>query len=242
MINSFTFNGINTAQYGLFVGGQQTFGSPARDVTKVTIPGRNGDLVRDNGRYMNISISYTVVIMPENSLHDFPAMARKLKSDLLSVKGYARLEDTYQPDYFRLARVDGSLEFETGAYNVHGKTQIVFDCMPQLFRKDGEVAQTFSAAGEINNPTAFDAKPVIRVNGSGNCSVTIGNQIITISDLTGYVDIDCETMNCYNGVENCNSKVTLGSQGFPVLPPGDTGVAFAGGTTSVIITPRWWEL
>ena len=217
MINSFTFNNISTANYGLYVGGQHTFNSPQRDVTKVSIPGRNGDLVRDNGRFLNVEVAYTVVIMPDSIPADFAEATKNLKADLLSVKGYARLEDTYQPE-------------------------VVFDCMPQLWLKSGETAQTFSASGTINNPTAFDAKPLIRVNGSGDCSVTIGNQIIAISDVDGYVDIDCETMNCYNGVENCNSKVTLGSQGFPVLHPGETGVAFAGGTTSVIITPRWWEL
>ena len=242
MINSFTFNNICTADYGLYVGGQRTFNSPQRDVTKVSIPGRNGDLVRDNGRFLNVEVAYTVVIMPDSIPADFAEATKNLKADLLSVKGYARLEDTYQPDHFRLARVSGAVDFETGAYNLHGKTQVVFDCMPQLWLKAGETAQTFSASGTINNPTAFDAKPLIRVNGSGDCSVTIGNQIITISDVDGYVDIDCETMNCYNGIENCNSKVTLGNQGFPVLPHGNTGIDFGGGTTSVVITPRWWTI
>lgn len=236
-INSFTYNGVSSETLGLYVGGQQTFGSPQRDVTKVSIPGRNGDLVRDNGRFLNAEIAYNVVAMS-----DFKNKAKRVRNWLMSAKGYQRLEDTYQPDHFRLARVSGAVDFETGAYNLHGKTQVVFDCMPQLWLKSGETAQTFSASGTINNPTAFDAKPLIRVNGSGDCSVTIGNQIITISDVNGHVDIDCETMNCYNGIENCNSKVTLGSQGFPVLPPGNTGVDFAGGTTSVEITPRWWEL
>lgn len=242
MINSFTFNGISTADYGLYVGGQKTFNSPQRDITKVSIPGRNGDLVRDNGRFMNIPIAYTVVIMPHSIPSDFATMAEDFKSLLLSTKGYKRLEDTYQPAYYRMAAFNDVLEFETGAYNLHGKTQVIFDCMPQLWLKEGETAQTFSGAGTINNPTAFDAKPLIRVYGSGDCTVTIGNQIITLEDVDGYVDIDSETMNCYNGTENCNSQVTLGSQGFPVLPHGNTGIDFGGGTTSVEITPRWWTV
>ena len=242
MINSFTFNGISTADYGLYVGGQKTFNSPQRDITKVSIPGRNGDLVRDNGRFLNIPVAYTVVIMPHNIPSDFATMTADFKSLLLSTKGYKRLEDTYQPDYYRMAAFNDVMEFETGAYNLHGKTQVVFDCMPQLWLKSGETVQTFSASGTINNPTAFDARPLIRVNGSGDCTVTIGNQIISIDDVDGYVDIDCETMNCYNGVVNCNSKVTLGNQGFPVLPHGNTGIDFGGGTTSVVITPRWWTI
>jgi phage-related protein len=237
VINSFTFNGVSSETIGLYVGGQKTFGAPQRDVTKVSIPGRNGDLVRDNGRFLNTEIAYNVVAMD-----DFTETAMSVRNWLMSVKGYARLEDTYHPDHFRIARVTGTIDFETSAYNKTGKAQVVFDCRPQRFLKSGETAVILSAEGTVTNPTLFDAKPLIRVRGSGDCSVTIGNQIIAIEDVDGYVDIDCETMNCYNGTVNCNSKVTLGAQGFPVLPPGNTGIDFAGGTTSVEITPRWWEI
>lgn len=63
MINSFTFNGVSSETIGLYVGGQNTFGAPQRDVTKISIPGRNGDLVRDNGKFLNSEISYNVVAM-----------------------------------------------------------------------------------------------------------------------------------------------------------------------------------
>lgn len=246
-MNSFTFNGISTDTYGLYVGGQRTFNSPQRDVTKVSIPGRNGDLVRDNGRFLNVSIAYTVVLMPESTQVSFAEAARQLKADLLSVVGYARLEDTYQPDHFRMARVDGAIDFETGAYNYTGKTQVTFDCMPQRFLKSGETVKEMTPSSSIIyrivvNPTQFSSKPLIRVYGSGDCEVTVGNQTITLEDVDDHIDIDSETMNCYNGVENCNGKVTLGSQGFPTLPPGPTTIQMAGGTTKVEITPRWWEL
>lgn len=546
MINSFTYNGKNTAELGLYVGGQHTFGAPQRDVTKVAIPGRNGDLVRDNGRFLNSEIMYNIVAMNE-----FAESAKNVRNWLMRSSGYHRLEDTYDPDHFRMARVAGTVDFETGAYNATGKTQVTFDCMPQRFLKSGEtviscdpversasgeiasfetdyvvpmtsaevsfspvqdlngydspwpagggknklnilpltpikvengitftvnndgtvtangtatsqcqiywripadIAKTFgnmvldvldgqvnsgitgileeaappytryanttwypvisdaianisaananlslqiqqgttvnnfllkpmirpadSASGfapytnicpisgnmgvelkigatyptavntysvtfadhgtvyggtvdlvsgkltveewgniasyngenitepwlssmdvysagatpttgaqvvyklatppleyalspqqietlqgennvwsdageisltfydpaELDNPTPFDSKPLIRAYGSGNGQVTIGNQIIALTDIDGYIDIDCETMNCYNGVENCNSKVTLGAQGFPTLPPGITAVSFGGGVTKVEITPRWWEL
>lgn len=236
-INSFTFNGVSSASKNLYVGGQHTFNSPQRDVTKVSVPGRNGDLVQDNGRFLNSQIAYNVVAMS-----DFVNTAKSVRNWLLSVTGYARLEDTYHPDHYRMARVADVIEFETSAYNATGKASITFDCMPQRFLKSGETATSFTGSGTITNPTPFPSKPLIRVRGSGNCSVTIGNQTITLTGVSGYIDIDCDTMNCYNGSANKNANVTLGSQGFPTLKSGSTGVSFSGGTTKVEITPRWWEL
>lgn len=242
MINSFTFNGVSSEDIGLYVGGQNTFGAPQRDVTKVSIPGRNGDLVRDNGKFLNSEISYNVVVM-----NDFAKTAMAVRNWLLSVKGYARLEDTYHPFHFRMARVSDTISFETSAYNLTGKAQVIFDCKPQRFLKSGEIAVSMAKNGSaanrtITNPTPFDSRPLIKVIGSGDGTVTVGNQIITLTDIDEYIDIDCETMNCYNGVVNCNSNVALGTQGFPVLPSGDTTFAMTGGVTRCEVTGRWWEL
>lgn len=236
-INSFTFNGISSETKGLYVGGQFTFNSPQRDVTKVSIPGRNGDLIRDNGRYLNVQVAYNVVAMS-----NFASTAQGVRNWLLSAKGYKRLEDTYDTDHYRMAAAFEPLEFETSAYNATGKAQVIFDCMPQRFLKSGETPVTITSTGTLTNPTAFDSKPLIRVNGTGNCQITIGNQIIYLTGVVGYIDIDSETMNCYNGSTNCNSQVTLGSSGYPVLKPGNTGVTINSGATSVVVTPRWWEL
>lgn len=237
MINSFTYNGVSSEFYGLYVGGQRTFGSPQRNITKTSIPGRNGDLIRDNGKYNNVEIAYNIVVMD-----DFVDTAIAVNNWLLSVVGYAELTDTYHPDHFRKAAVSGAIDYTTSAYNLTGKAQVVFDCMPQRFLLTGKVPVLQYSDFTITNPTTFASKPLIRVSGTGTCTVTIGNQIITLTNVDGYIDIDCETMNCYDDVANRNSDVILGSQGFPTLPPGDTGIALGEGTSSVRIIPRWWEL
>lgn len=242
MINSFTFNGISSEALGLYVGGQNTFNAPLRDVTKVSIAGRNGDLVRDNGRFLNVQVAYNIVAM-----EDFAETALAVRNWLLSVNGYARLEDTYHPDHYRMARVSDTITFETSAFNHTGKAQIVFDCKPQRFLKDGETEVSMAKNGStanrtITNPTPFESRPLIRVLGDGDGTITVGNQIITLTGIDEYVDIDSETMNCFKGATNCNSQVALGTKGFPVLPSGDTTFAMTGGVTGAKVTGRWWEL
>lgn len=243
-INYFIFNGESSLDYGVYIGGQGTYNAPQRDVKKVSIPGRNGDLIMDNGRYLNTQVAYNIVVMDE-----FKDKTDAIRAWLSQPTTYVRLEDTYHPEEYRMAMLTGGIEFETSAFNRTGKATVTFDCKPERFLKTGERSETFykaSGVSYINNPTRFYSKPLIRVVGaslsSSNGSVTIGNQIITLTGIDGYVDIDCALMDCFKGTQNANSQVTLGTAGFPALPPGKTGISMSGNILNVEITGRWWTI
>lgn len=235
-MNYLTYNGETSESFGVYIGGQGTYNAPVRDVTKVSVPGRNGDLIKDNGRFLNVSVSYPVVV-----IGDFADKVDLINSWLKSPATYCRLEDTYHPDYYRMAMAVDGIVYETGAWNRSGKGVITFDCKPQKWLKTGETAVTLSASGTISNPTKFNSRPLIKVKGTGAGTVTVNNQVITIDSINTYTDIDCETMDCHKGTANRNSYVHLGGM-FPELKPGSNSVSFAGGVTSVVITGRWWTV
>ena len=237
-LNSFTFNGKDSWEdFGVYIGGQGTYNAPQRVITKTSIPGRNGDLLHDEGRYMNATVTYNIVVM-----HEFREKTDELRAWLLSPTTYVRLTDTYHPDEYRMAIVSGGLDFETSAYNLTGKTQVIFDCKPQRFLKSGENTITLTASGTVTNPTLFDSKPLITVYGNGVCSFTLRNKTVTITDVSSYVVVDSESMNVYKGATSMNDKVTLSDEGFPVLIPGNNGIALGGNTTKIEIVGRWWTI
>lgn len=235
-VNYFTFNGSASSDFGLYVGGQGTYNAPQRDVSKISIPGRNGDLIKDNGRWLNVAVPYNIIVMNE-----FAYTADAVRAWLCSNTDYARLEDTYNPDYFRLARFSSSIEFVTSAFNRTGKATITFDCKPQRFLKTGEIPVNFSGNGVIYNPTRYASRPLIRVLGTGSGTLTIGDYQIGIEDMATYIDIDSEIQDCYIGETSANNKVTM-PNGFPLLPPGETPVGFSGDITGIEITGRWYTL
>ena len=61
-MNSFTFNSISSVDMGLIVESKDIYSMPARDISLVSVPGRNGDVLIDNNRWQNVTISYTVGI------------------------------------------------------------------------------------------------------------------------------------------------------------------------------------
>lgn len=243
-LNYFIFDGESSLDYGVYIGGQGTYNAPQRDIKKVSIPGRNGDLIMDNGRYLNAEVSYNIIVM-DNFRHKTDAIRAWLSKPIT----YARLEDTYHPDEFRMGMLTGGVIFETGAFNKTGKATITFDCKPERFLKSGEIPIVIKddeeLSGKIINPTKYPCKPLIRVNlkaGQTTGTVTIGNQAIVISGASGYVDIDSALMDCYKGAVNCNSQITLGSDGFPIFEPGETGISYSSTIDSITITGRWWTL
>lgn len=234
MIHFFSYAGKRSRDFGIYISGSGSFNAPERDVTMVSIPGRDGDLTIDNGRFKNISIVYPAFIHEH-----FYTLSSAAKAWLLSHVGYARLEDTYNPDIFRLGLFAGPIDFDMRFQNWGGECGIAFNCKPQRFLKSGENIREASGATAILNPTQFTALPVIRVYGTSAGTLTVGNRILQISAISGYMDIDSDLQHAFNGSQNCNNNI---SGSFPTLPPGETGVIFSGGITKIEIKPRWWTI
>ena len=62
MKNFIIFNGQSLRDFGVYISGLNTYNAPSRDVDSVKVPGRNGTLTMDNGRYNNINVTYPAFI------------------------------------------------------------------------------------------------------------------------------------------------------------------------------------
>lgn len=237
MRNWLTFNGISSADYGVYISGSGTFNAPARDESSVVVPGRNGELTIDNGRYNNISVEYPAFIY-----RGFNMNVDGLRNFLLSQRGYKRLKDSYHPDEYRMARWSGDFEADVVENLKAGEFTLTFDCMPQRFYEEGDEPIEMTS-GTILNRTMMTAKPLLRVYGSGTVTINGTSVGITAEGATYYTDIDCDLQEAYRDTlaTNRNSYITLTNGKFPVLDPGENSVSVSG-VSRLIIRPRWWHL
>lgn len=234
-IEYFVFGGKDSRDCGVYISGSGVFGAPERDGSKVSIPGRNGEMFLDNGRYKNIDIKYPAFIKD-----DFADNIKDFRNKIAAQKGYQRLEDSYHTDEFRIARYKGAVKTKPVLRGLNTQTfDITFDAKPQRFLKSGETPAEYTANGTITNPTEMTALPLVRVIGTG--TLTIGSVAVTITNNTAYIDIDCETQEAYYGSVNMNSFIQLTNGLFPSLAAGSNAVDI-GTLTKVTITPRWWIL
>lgn len=233
MRNYFTYDGIDSRTYGVYISGSGVFDAPDRRITKMQIPGRNGDLLLDDGAYNNTELIYPAFIVK-----DFDTNIAAFRNSILSRKGYCKLIDSYHPDEYRMARPSGTFEVTPGGRLKNGRFDITFDCRPERFLTSGDTAITLTASGTVTNPTLFESKPLIVVTGSG--TLTVNGVAITISGTP--TTIDCESMEAYNGSVSRNGNIALSPNKFPVLSPGKNTISLSTGITKAVITPRWWRL
>lgn len=234
MMNYLTFGKINTKNFNAFVSGESTFVTAERDIEVIPIPGRNGTLSVDNGRFHNVSIVYPCFIVDS-----FRANYDALRAAFLSESGYNKLIDTYDPDHYRRARYTAAIDPEMTQLNRHGKFDLAFDCDPRRFLVSGDKVVTFSANGSIKNPTLYNALPFIRAYGTGYFEIS--GVRVTITSASIYTDIDCELQEAYKGSTNCNGNITLDNGEFPKLIPGINQVTISG-ISRIELTSRWWTI
>lgn len=231
------FNGKSSEDLHILVQHPPEYAIPEKDCETTSIPGRFGDLIVEKGSWKNVDRTYKLAIDAREDLYS--EVASLVAQWLHTASGYARLEDSYEPDYFRMAVYTGSINI-SNIYNQAGAFDAKFNCKPQRFLKSGEKSYSYTSGGVLRNPTMFSSEPIIKLTGYGSGYVKIGNYEFNTKNMVSSLTMDCDLEDAYNGQKNCNSQIILDE--FPRLDPGENEIIFSGGVTSVEITPRWWTL
>lgn len=245
MNETLTFNGVNSATYGVYIAGDAVYNAPERAVEMITIPGRNGSVAMDGGRFENIDITYPAFCF-DTSQNDFADRVADFRNALLSAVGYQRLTDDYHTDEYRMAVYKSGLDVEPHVYNRAGSFNLTFDCKPQRYLISGEIAQSFTANGTITNPTYFAASPLLEITGKGTIGIGSYSFEIVGGVSSQTIVIDCEIMEAWEEVGGAivsrNDYIQYAGNEFPKLEPGANGVSLGAGISRIDITPRWWRL
>lgn len=210
---------------------------PVRKMTTTPIPGTSREVVEMEDAWEPYNQPYTLFVGDgsEDSVQEpLNDVAR-----VLYKTGWQVLVDDYEPDIFRMAYFQGPFDVESKK-TMLGKFDVSFRCRAERFLVSGNTPVEVETGTILTNPTSFNAKPLIHVEGSGSGNITIAGQEITLTGMVDYLNIDCDTMNVYRlASENRNS---LMEGEFPVLSAGDNAVEFTGGITKVVITPRYYVI
>lgn len=151
------FAGKSSKDFLLYLSGPGVYDSPAADVESTSVPGRNGDIITENARtgrrrYQNVDIKYKAFFF-----NGLPAKTAAVKAWLLSPIGYQKLQDTYDPDFFRMAVCKDALEFDITAQKA-AEMELTFNCKPQRWSVDGQRTIRLDGRSTLKNPFAFPAQ------------------------------------------------------------------------------------
>ena len=228
------FDGVRSGSYEVYVADYTRFAAPKRLVEDIIIPGMNGTLTIDKGSYED-----RILTVRCYAADNGPESVRELREILYADAGYRRLSFTDNTEEFFLAKYREAFDVGDNSRD-KAEFEVVFTCRPQRFLTAGEEPQTVTEDGLLlTNPSAQEAKPLIRVYGTGGV-LSVGDRMLYLDTIDEYVDLDCELQEAYKGSNNCNGNVRIAA--WPILKNGQTGITFGGNITEAEVTPRWWRV
>ena len=231
-IGYFEFLGKKSTDFGLLIDAEISFSSPQVKGEYVEIPGADGELFLGDGKLSNVSKSFPVFLENSNT----QIVSTQISNWLKSVSEWSELMFSGDPEYVYTALYTDEYEVSANLES-YGKSILTFTLKPYKFLKSGLAPLTSPTA--LNNPTTRDARPLITIKGTGNITLKIGAETLTLKSVDGGVVIDClkQTVTNLAGTAPAWDKVT--SYPLPVIKPGNQVVLTTGTVTSLTIVPRY---
>lgn len=200
-----------------------------RDVEHVEIKGRHGSLTKKYG-YKDIQYSLMFDFLEDTS---FKQAFRTAKMALINAKKLSFLDD---PNiYYKIK----SVEIEDAANDILEYGQFTTNFTLDPFAYEITTMQTITAQKTISNP-GYESEPYIKATVNGTGKIYINNQVITIKDVNGIIEMDSTMQNAYrkeNGyITNLNNHM-IGD--FLLLEHGNNIIKFDGNITKLEMDPRW---
>ena len=259
------FNGVSSDEIGVIVEHYPKVIFPKRKVEVYQIPGRNGDRIIDHEVYENYDQPYEIFIDSKDQ-GGLEAIVPKLASWLFSGNGYCRLEDSYFPEFYRMAYVPEAHEF-LSYFNEYGRGTLTFNCAPERWYKSGDIEIEIQNGQTYHNPSGFKAWPLLRFSNAVNnftfkhINEPIANQIPPVGDIEYSQNISFH----YSGVHYLDPKehaiydyISRTTDGKTYYDLYDESAKYTGeydpfylgkstritwdGTTNIYMKPRWWTV
>ena len=233
-----SFAGKSSKDFLLYLSGPGVYDSPAADVESTSVPGRNGDILTENAkagrrRYQNVDIKYKAFFF-----NGLPAKTAAVKAWLLSPVGYQKLQDTYDPDFFRMAVCKDALAFDVTAQKA-AEMELAFNCKPQRWSVDGQRTIRLDGRSTLRTPLLSCTAHLQGLRRQRRRAVCGGRED---RPSTASKTMCCSTVR----------RTTLTTLPASAMRPSfrmTSGTAeetqqitWTGGITAVEVIPRWWTL
>lgn len=218
------------------------FISPERDIEFIEVPGADGEMAIDNGRYKCTEKSFPCKIFPPKGKSLFD-ISNEINEWLSTDFCWSPLYFTDYPDYYFMAMSYQSRDLQQ-IISTFGSATLTFKLDPYKYRKDGDVVKTIKNGCFLYNSEAQTAKPIIDIDGSGDILIRITNgettQTMQLKGVSNGITLDCEAEEAFYITTSMSEKVY--SYPFLKLLPGKNVISWTGNVTAFKVTPRWRAL
>lgn len=214
----------------------ELYPTPSANSNSYYVIDRDGEIEFTSG-LKNKPIRVTMIHKANASLATRRYLFGQIKQALLE-GGYLIFD--YEPQIKWRARVLNGADVK---FNItHDVISIEFDVSP--YGVNSTIEDNFAWVGASNETIVVEnlgnrpSNPTIKITGTGNISLTANGKTLTITGLSGTINIDCQKMIVYDDL-NAN-KMTLTNATFLELLPGENDVIIAGTADLEFIDKSRW--
>ena len=226
----FEWNGVDCRTKGIRLQSMPEIQRPEERVSHVVIPGRAGELTQTEGTDIYNSYIQTIPLIIDNAA-DVSAAEKWLRGD-----GYVTFSG--QPTLKQRARVINAVTFTKHSKNSSWwEGQVQFYCDPLKEQVTESEVEVTSSGTVVANPGDVESRPKITITGSGDVTIRIGSNSISITGSADGWMIDSDTQWVMNAQSVPQMGVYTGN--FPVMAPGNNTIQFTGSITKLTIQGRW---
>ncbi|HER5558365.1 phage tail family protein [Streptococcus pyogenes] len=226
------FNGTKSNDLGLLLERERSIKSTNNDVDLIEVAGRDGVLIKDNERLKAVEQDF-----PFSLVGDVAVNQQKI-SEWLHVKGWHDLVLSWDKDYIYRASVVNLFEIDE-ILKQFGRLKVNFLIHPIKYLKTGKQEVSLVNGGTLQNPGNVQAKPILKIKGTGDGVLTINSFKTGLENVQGELVIDMERHLVYKGVLSAwDNIVRTEHHRMPLFDVGQNKISWTGSFT-ITAVPNW---
>lgn len=220
-----TYNGVTASSLGAIVTDISPPVRAARRIQSVEVPGRSGVLHIDDGSFAPVIKTVGLGLVTLSKLEDIHGW----------LSGSGTLVCSTEPERAYLVHQIAEVTWTRIGRRLY-QAVVQFECDPFRYLHPAAADIVLTQAGNVTNPGSAWSEPLLVIEGSGDISLTVGNQILSLTDITDEISLDCAARIAYSDDSSMDSHM---NGDFPRLLPGVNAISWTGNVTKLTITPRW---
>lgn len=226
-----TYNDIAGNDIGALVIRRPNIPAPSPKIMQVSIPGRDGDLLINDGFFDDIQIYVELNFMsPEN---EWNKKARQIKEWLLNRRGTRRLSFSDTENTFYKVKNVVAGEIQRTSKRI-GVLTPIFICDPYTYFKSGTIPLWFE---DIKLNPYNISKPIYHIEGEKAGALAVNGHEIKIN-VGQNLTIDTDLMITYRQDGTLQNTAITGNYEDMYLLPGENAIEITEGL-KLMVTPNW---
>ncbi len=223
----FIFDGTNSMDMGIVVTAMPDISWATREMEKVTIPGRDGELFVDEGTYTAYDMSIYLAVKDK---HRFDEVAAWLTGggELILSSEKDKVYRAFIANGIAVSHMNKRFQ----------RFMVTFRVQPFKYSRNAiSDTLTLTAPATIYNRGTIYSTPIITIYGTGDMDFTINGTSFGLTDVVDSITVNCEIEEVYKDGVGCNLQY-IGSA-FPRLDVGGNAITWTGNVEKVEVEPQW---